>query len=245
VNSDGMTPLTTAVYWEHPALLMAYILHGSDVNYQYYLGWNVLHLMLCKMPKMRVVAPGYLSATEWIESFYQWTQSWLECAEELFFHGVNTMKGDGCRCRCSQTGCLPAIFLLNVPSTERCPSQTVWTLEYLTMLKELRAPEEAKISLLSMLRFVRFNKLDLTHVCCRRQTEHSRFSQNNPLLEEDAQEIIIEEEEIIDQLEIYMIELSAKPYDTLEDIWLQELKTLAIDYVDIAVQYREKHKVGF
>lgn len=41
-----------------------------------------------------------------------------------------------------------------------------------------------------------------------------------------------------------MIELSATLYEDLEEIWLQELKPLDIDYVDIAVQYREKHKVG-
>ena len=100
------------------------------------------------------------------------------------------------------------------------------------------------MSLLSMLRYVRFNALELTHVCCRRLTQDSWISSDNSLPKEDAQEIIVEEEEIINQLEVYIVELSTNSYDDLEEIWLQELNTLAIDYVDIAVQYGKKQKVG-
>lgn len=92
---------------------------------------------------------------------------------------------------------LPAIFLLNVPCTERCPPQTVWALEYLEILRELRMTEKTKISLLSMLRFVRFNKLELTHVCCRRLTQDSWILRDNLLPEEDARETIAREEEIV------------------------------------------------
>jgi ankyrin repeat protein len=243
-NSNGMTPLTAAIYWEHPDLLEAYILYGSDVRYQDYLERNAMHLMWCKMPKMLMAAPRYPSVPEWIESLYHWTQSWPDCAKELFLQGASAIGGDACRCCCSQSGYLPAIFLLNVSCKERCPSQTIWTLEYLAMLRELKATDEAKISLLSMLRFVRSSKQELTHVCCRRLTQDSWISPDSPLPEEDAQEIIAEEEKIINQLEVYMVELSANPYDDLEEIWLPELKTSAIDYVDIAVQYQKKQKVG-
>jgi len=40
------------------------------------------------MPKMLMAAPRYPSVPEWIESLYQWTQSWLDCAKELFLQGT-------------------------------------------------------------------------------------------------------------------------------------------------------------
>jgi len=35
-----------------------------------------------------MAAPRYPSVPEWIESLYQWTQSWLDCAKELFLQGT-------------------------------------------------------------------------------------------------------------------------------------------------------------
>jgi hypothetical protein len=128
--------------------------------------------------------------------------------------------------------------------SSKVPPQKLLDHEYLSILRELRRREEAIINLLDMLRFVRSNKLKLTHVCCRRQTWIWWFSRDNPLAEEDIQEIIAEEEEIIIELESYIIDLSAKSYDDLEEIWLQELKTFAIAYIDIAVHCQEELKLS-
>jgi hypothetical protein len=75
------------------------------------------------------------------------------------------------------------------------------------MLQELRGIAEARTTLLSMLRLARFNRLDLAHVCCR-HPYRMPSSRPKPLPQEDAREIIDEEEEIIANLEAQMADLS-------------------------------------
>jgi hypothetical protein len=241
-NSVGKTPLMAIALSGRSQLLEIYIANGGDIGRQDHLGWNVLHLICNKMSEISYGQHNWWPERR--ERLFQEMQSTLECAKVVLFNGASTMGGDACRCRCSPSGCLPASFLVYMCMVEVLIRQQVWTLEYLTMLQELRTTQEAKTSLLSMLRIARFNRLELTHVCCRRPDEHGRITKFKPLLEEDAQEIIDEEMVTINELEIQMAELSELPYDSLEELWLQEIRMFAMKCVENAPKPRKPYNVS-
>jgi hypothetical protein len=84
----------------------------------------------------------------------------------------------------------------------------IWAVEVLNAVKEHKDLGSAKHSLLTMLRMIKFEELELTHTCCRKEPFlATEFEQK--FEEDEIREIMDEEEEMIAILECQMEELGS------------------------------------
>ncbi|KAL5357439.1 hypothetical protein BJX96DRAFT_163083 [Aspergillus floccosus] len=175
--------------------------HGTGDN-------NLLHYVLNEQEASTLVQYGFQ----------------LICLRE----GLHIFSSDGCRCPCSPEGCsLSAAFhttfrdsiLIGAPSF-------VWALEFLSLVEEIRGPEDAQKLLLAFLRRMKSDQIGLTHVCCHRGQGIMRetFLQPAAIPDDDVDEILDEEEEFISELEDDMLSLASDPLESLKSQWMIMLR---------------------
>lgn len=89
------------------------------------------------------------------------------------------------------------------------------------MIKERRGTEIAQRALTDLVRVKEFDKIDMTRVCCNRQTSRSHFP--CPMEDEEAYEILEEERFLKQALEDFMEEFSKSHGDSVEESWIRLL----------------------
>lgn len=156
------------------------------------------------------------------------TKMAMDIACILLTNKADLQCGDKCRCPCSPDGCLASGVLDYSASTRRFSSAhvPVWSLEWLSLVLEHRGISEAKTILLSFIRKAKFDELGMTHVCCNR-TRHQLWTlifKKSVISDDDIDEILDEESDFIEILENEMTQSSTKPYETLLDEWIVQIK---------------------
>ena len=209
-NSSGQHPLIRAVRWSDGEVVRSLVAAGADVNLKDM--WDRTSL--------------YYNFADLQRNPNDFADMRIFNLHTLLSHDANTLSRDRCRCPCSPGGCLPTAPLAHVASADSSWGQTnlpVWSLEVLNTLEELRGQGEAKVVLLSLIRKATFDELDMTHVCCQRQTPSSWWgppgSHPDPISDDDINEIQDEESEFIDLLEESMNHYVARSFDELVEDW--------------------------
>jgi hypothetical protein len=161
----------------------------------------------------------------------------------LLTSGADVLCRDSCRCPCSPNGCLPsAVLKHSVFESYFSAHVPVWSLEWLSFVTEQRGTYEAKKILLSFIRKVKFDEMEMKHVCCSRDRSwfSSGLSQKPSMCDEDIDEILDEKSEFVEIVENEMALSSAKGYETLLDDWILEIKASLERSCVKAMEYNQK-----
>lgn len=161
--------------------------------------------------------------------------SMLECTTwdtidsiKLCLHrGLDIFYADSCRCPCSINGChTSAAFNVNFRSAFfREQPDFVWAFEWLSIIEEIYGYEASKRMLLSFIRTVRFDMLNMTHFCCHRGKGLGQTWNFDPHPEFiDIGKIVEEEQSMIEALEAEMQRHTSESLDTLKFIWMGMMK---------------------
>ncbi|PGH17531.1 hypothetical protein AJ79_01131 [Helicocarpus griseus UAMH5409] len=163
--------------------------------------------------------------------------------------GADVFSSDGCLCPCAPSGCLsPSAFDMCFATNVvfRVRPHVVWTIEWMSLVEEYRGEKAAKKMVLSFLRRVLSDKHDITHVCCHRGHDlildcpfwHKRY---DPIPEEDALEIVDEENEFVNRLEEEMDRLASESYQQLKSRWSLAMKELVRRYINNTEKKHSEH----
>lgn len=155
---------------------------------------------------------------------------------------------DGCKCACSISGCTTRTFLFKGFSISR-RRQSSESLSAHDIIKFCSDPKDVYswLDAAELLRFITFEKLDLTHTCCRphwsrhigksqisvgnKQRETVRFSR--PMPPSEIEEIRDEESanlqtlaELLAEFEVKMVELDLSILDFISRYWEPRMEQL-------------------
>ena len=106
-----------------------------------------------------------------------------------------------CRCACSPDGCTPASVLLRVATLKWCEKEDLFSS---WCQSAGLSPNAIEICCLEFARVETFERLGITHVCCK-INYGSLWVISDPMPQDTIEEIQDEESEMIDQLESWMI----------------------------------------
>jgi ankyrin repeat protein len=224
-NSKGTTPLMMIMERSGPGLAQKAVSRGCQINDQDRYGRTALHVSIEEIWEPINVnnGTGYYRREKRSRD--------IDCAKVLLRNEADPFLGDFCRCACSTAGCTPGILLLKehlywIRRVCAYPlGAHIWSLEYLQAVADIRGTECAQRCLLEMIRIVRFEELELTHTCCRKQSQRGLWQTISD--ESDIDEIMDEERDIIRDLDLQMEEVEKNIYRTdIIDTWIQELGRL-------------------
>ena len=105
---------------------------------------------------------------------------------------------DHCRCACSPPGCTPTAILFRAATKTWCEKKDFFSLRYRSA--DL-SPDAIETCCLEFARVETFERLGITHVCCKMPG----LGVSDPMPQDTIEEIQDEESEMIDQLESWMI----------------------------------------
>jgi ankyrin repeat protein len=199
-----------------PLLLQLCLEGGSKVNHQDKKGHSALHVIVQHLRSS-------LSKDE--DSWhYENRSSTLDCVDLLVRYGADPFLADSCQCACSQSGCTPLHMVLKESSSRYLNfGKDIWAVEVLNAVEEHKGLGSAKHCLLTMLRMITFEELELTHTCCRKGLCLARKFE-----EDEIREIMDEEEEMIAILERQMGELESSAGSDSEAALIEAIFRLSL-----------------
>ncbi|CAH0043392.1 unnamed protein product [Clonostachys solani] len=195
-NSLGQTALMCAISARVSVPLVSKLIQaGADVNLKDEKGCTVLQYALRNIDS----------------SAQSKTSRGMEILGILLRQGVELYPREKCRCPCSPDGFAPDIELNTNSDFGRVwgPSEApIWWLEWITQIYEIRGEDDARTTLLALLRRFKHKHQDVSHVYCPMSLETDFFWDNlrsmadvPRISEEDIDDILEEESEFIESLE--------------------------------------------
>ena len=192
-NRRGMTPMLQVCYSVDLCsevdfkMILWFLEHGVDpMTRQSCNSWNALHFVAHKLNWDEISGPT------------QWHTVEKDVIRRLVFEcGLATP--DTCQCACSIRGCTPITLLLSIdiePWREKAETLKLWC-QTINL-----SPAASRACFAEFARMETFNRLGITHVCCR--TEHPLFYCSDQTSQERAEETQGRESELIEQLESWM-----------------------------------------
>lgn len=225
-NSEGLLPVVTL---SHDIELVRFCLrNGTDVNYQDGRGRPLIFSLLANVARTRDSLSYAVHGEE--------SRNRLRGLRIFLTKGANPFLADNCRCPCAPSGCSSAaVFRLCSHPGNRPETTALEVIEWLSIIDEFYGQEEARAVLLSLVRRLKFDEMDMTHVCCHGGRGLSgRFCKTKSgaskggtlkakdktvedgISEEDRNEILEEEVEFIQLLDEEMDALSFKSFAELQ-----------------------------
>jgi ankyrin repeat protein len=230
-NSRGVYPLFAIAERLNPDLLRICLDNGSLVNQQNRSGRSVLH-MTSRALQTQLPSPQnhFGDHSPWVDDGCEKRTKELACMTLLLESEADPVLGDYCLCACSRSGCNPSTAILKHSLWHRAIGSNcetdVWTLEWLSTVHQYRGYEVARQCLLDLIRWTKFEELELTHTChCDLEDDDilSILLRRKPVDHDDLHEIRDEEKIMIEELEEQMEELNSLEIEDLEDFWIQTL----------------------
>ncbi|KAH6974327.1 hypothetical protein BKA56DRAFT_645492 [Ilyonectria sp. MPI-CAGE-AT-0026] len=230
VNSAGQHPAMVAANRCNSALVSRLLAHGTDINLK-----DIFHkTSLCYvLRQLETSSPGHSLSIA------------VDTLRVLLTNDADVLSRDNCRCPCSPQGCLPSAMLnYSTYQVLRCTRVPIWPLEWLSLVSEHRGDDEAKTILQSFIRRAKHAEMGMTHVCCLREQGHAiqRICRNNPIPDDEIDDIIDEESEFIDILDSEMNQSSKKEYNALLDDWMVQIKTSLDKVCSEAAEHNERRE---
>lgn len=152
-NSDGKTALYSIVQSSNAELFQYCLEKGIKANHVDHEGHTVLFHLVSQLGRLN-----------WL------TWDTVDSIKMCMAQGVDIFISDDCNCPCvlDGNGChLSSAFDLGFRCRGfRDPPGFVWAFEWLSIVEELRGYEASKTMLLSFLRRMQADILDMKHVCC-------------------------------------------------------------------------------
>ncbi|CAI6092185.1 unnamed protein product [Clonostachys chloroleuca] len=209
-NSLGQTALMCAISRQVSAAVISKLIQaGADVNLKDEKGCTVLQYALRNI--------GFSLRHKPSES--------MEILSILLRQGVELYPREKCRCPCSPDGFAPDIELdTNSDFSDWWgpPEAPIWWLEWITQIYETRGEDDARTTLLALLRRFKHKHQDVSHVHCPMSLERDFFWDNfksmadvPQISEEDIDDILEEESDFIESLEKEMTLVSNFEYHAL------------------------------
>ncbi|CAG9985666.1 unnamed protein product [Clonostachys byssicola] len=224
-NSLGQTALMCAISEQvSAAVVLKLIQAGADVNLKDEKGCAVLQYALRNVSF----------------SFHYHPNEGMEILSILLRQGAELYPKQNCRCPCSPDGLAPDIELNTDSDFTHFwgpPEAPIWWLEWITQIYETRGEDDARTTLLAIIRRLKHKQQDVSHVCCPMSLKRGFFWDHLKSMadvlqisEEDIDDILEEESEFIESLEEEIRLVSNFDYHTLMNELILCLKT-AIDGV--------------
>ena len=189
-DKRGFTPLHYACLFLKSDMASWLMFHGGDpTTVVRGHSQNAFHLLSCSL-RDRISEIG--------ETFF--TTKHLHLASRIA--GLcGTSCQDDCRCACSSGGCTPTSFLLRAMTRRWCEKEDLFS----SWCQSCGlSPHAIEICCLEFARVEAFERLGITHVCCKIDPwVNSPISV--PMPRDTIEEIQDEESEMIDQLESWMV----------------------------------------
>ena len=192
-NLRGMTPMLHVCYNVdlRPEVVLEmipwFLEHGVDPMTKHsYNGWNALHFVAHALKQDAISSPIH------------WRDVEKNIVRRLVFEcGLATP--DDCPCACSVRGCTPVTLLL---SFDIQPWQRKATTLKLWCRTNNLSPAASRACFTDFARVETFNRLGITHVCCR--TGIPLYYRNDPTSRAWAEKTRGDESELIERLELWM-----------------------------------------
>jgi ankyrin repeat protein len=209
-NSLGQTALMCAISEQVSAAVVSKLIQaGADVNLKDEQGRTVLQ---------------YAFQNIGISFHYEPSEG-IRILSILLRQGVELYPKEKCRCPCSPDGFAPGIELNTNSDFSHWwgpPEAPIWWLEWITQIYETRGEDDARATLLALIRRLKHRHLDVSHVYCPMNLERDFFwdtlwsmADMPRISEEDINDILEEESEFIESLEKEMKLVSSFDYHTL------------------------------
>lgn len=217
VDHAGDHVLLSSSLMCNPDLMELLITRGSLVNHQNHKGHTVLHTMAQFMRGLSSKSKFY---------FHDERTHIIDYVKLLLRRKSNSCSEDKCRCACSRSGCTPSSLILKEHPSSLSIRQDIWAIEFYAMVEEESGFETAKHCILDMLRFIKFEELELTHTC-RQETsfiEYAFGSGDETIDDDEVEEILDEEQELANTLEQDMLAIENLPRDDLEQLLLRTIQ---------------------
>lgn len=125
--------------------------HGTDVNHVDKNGDTLLLALL-----------SALSCAHWK------TPSIMRALRLCMERGADHSTADKCRCPCSPNGCSSSSVFSHAFDAGFLSNQVdwVWSFEWVSILEDYRGEQAAREVLCSLIRRIKFDQLEMTHICC-------------------------------------------------------------------------------
>lgn len=215
-NSDGRLAIHSQM--RNRELFSFCIDHGTDIGHVDSKGQTLLFMLLSGLEKRNATRALTL-------------QQIRLCLDR----GADQRHSDDCECPCSPGGCSSStIFRIKFSeqwSFQDSGPDILCAFEWQSILREVLGEEAVKDFLLSLIRRIEFEELDMTHVCCHRGAGTcSKFdswvlnSRPKAMNEQDIVDILEEEVDFIDMLDATMRELASKTVKDLQKELLRMIK---------------------
>lgn len=229
VNSAGQHPAMVAANRCDSALVSRLLAYGTDINLKDIFHKTSLYYVL---QRLETSFPGHSLSIA------------MDTLRVLLKNDADVLSRDNCRCPCSPQGCLPSAMLNHSIYPVLRTRVPIWSLEWLSLVSEHRGDAEAKIIVQSFIRRAKHAEMGMTHVCCQREQGYAfqRFFRNNPIPDDDIDDILDEESEFIDILDSEMNQSSKKEYNALLDDWMVQIKTSLDKVCSEAAEYNERRE---
>lgn len=227
-NSDGKLAIHSM---DNSQLTSFCIDHGTDINHVDVKGRTLLLHLLSRL--------GIYSARD---------ATILRQLRCCLIRGADPAPTDRCRCPCSPGGCsTSAIFALDFEgslfsySREGEGVDIFWVFEWLSTLHEAHDQEAAKTFLLSLIRRIKFDDLDMTHVCCHRGTG---IAVDSPKLmdENDIDDILEEEDEFVHILDHTLHNLAPLSLWSLRRELMEIMKSKYHEHLQRVAEMKRREK---
>ena len=185
-NERGYTPLHYACLFHKFDMVSWLMSHGGDPT--------------------TVVCGHSQNAFHLLSKGIQWTVTTKEIVKHQdLFSRIGGLCGtfcqDDCRCACSPQGCTPTSVLLRAATWNWCEKEDYFSLWCQSCGLN---PEAIELCCLEFARLETFERLGITHVCCKIDTRSLPVI-SDPMPQDTIEEIQKEESEMIDQLESWMV----------------------------------------
>jgi hypothetical protein len=218
-NSAGDHALISLAKLHNPRMLQLLLGGGSFINHQNHARYSALHLVV----KQLIRLCPFTDDGSW--RYGLWNQI-LDCIKVLFKNGANpSLRYGFCKCACSTSGCNAIHLLLRGKRYDASNPKNIWIVDYVNLVKECIRLKAAKQCLLEIVRFSKFQELELTHTCCR-ESGYGTFMKN--LEDDEVEEIMDEERQIIETLENEIQDIEKSLEDDLDQPLLNAIFLLCL-----------------
>lgn len=209
-NDENDTGLLPVVELSHDIDLVRFCLcHGTDVNYVNEAGQALILTLLSLLNDWKCDEEG---------------RNRTRTLRLLLSKGADPFRADSCKCPCEPSGCSSgSVFGLDY--SEFAPLSNVIALfEWLSLISEFYGQQKATMILLTVIRRLKFDELDMTHVCCHSGRGKKPLCKKGKITEENRDEILEEEDEFVQLLNKDMETLSSKSFVELQRIYIRLLQ---------------------
>jgi hypothetical protein len=230
-NSQGKLAINSLANCCNAPLIQFCLTNGTDVSNMSHDGRSILFELLPQ-----------LSSFSWL------TWDVIDSIKLCLSAGADPFAADKCICPCSPDGChiasklglefSPFSFFSGTPDP-------VWVLEFISLVEEYRGLRAAERLLLSLLRRVRCDQIDISiaHVCCHRGRTIGEIGFEDRSLEsEDIEDILDEENYFINVLDTEMGELASFTFSKLLTEFITHLKGKYNTHLEDTRREREKFR---